>query len=781
MNSINSQNDSFHYKIAETCVNCRWLFSVFSLIITLVLAAGLVRINYETSYETFLPADDPYLEEVKNVADLFSTNSDGVISFIITSTSGKPIFTTEVINALSDLKKEMQSIPESIRLSSILDHYSPQKGQRLFTKNLIEYSQNELDLVLEEALSDQLLTNSLLSPNGKITFGNIILGKNLGNSVDRRKIADAAIAVRDGLQTKYPKLKILVMSDIISQQAETQAIIKDLTNLLPIIVFACVVAICAIFQSVFFGLCILAQIGFTLLCNIGTLGWLDIRINSVSVIAPLVVVIISVANSVHIISLFKQSLQNKKTSFSEAMCSSLTKNFNPVLLAALTTSIGFLSLRLSSSPAIQSFGLVVAVGILYAFFFTFTLLPNLLIHSHFFLKISAQKISNSKLERFMEKVSTFAIRYDKTLFAVFTLISITTLPLLGLNDSNFDRLNFISGGDQIREPYEVVREQLNRGSALVYAIETNEIDGAITPAFLRNLEEYLSWATELSAVESTASLIDIAKAVNQNQHQGDIEYFRVPGTTDAIANSLLAYEVVESYDFPLKNFVTEDFSALQLRINAAPLTNQEVIDLDQALVEEFKERFPNAKLLHGSPLLLFARMDERVTVELLQGYSVSLILITASLIVGFRSFYFGILSVLPNLLPATIVFGLWGLIVGQIDPFVMMLFSISIGLVVDDTVHLLTHYLEKRRENIDDREAIFSAIKIAGPALTITTFILAMGCIMLIGANTLYFQQAAKLLVPIVVVALVLDLLYLPALLKRLSPEIITKRHPSIN
>ena len=74
-----------------------------------------------------------------------------------------------------------------------------------------------------------------------------------------------------------------------------------------------------------------------------------------------------------------------------------------------------------------------------------------------------------------------------------------------------------------------------------------------------------------------------------------------------------------------------------------------------------------------------------------------------------------------------------------------------------------------------------SAIKIAGPALTITTFILAMGCIMLIGADTLYFQQAAKLLVPIVVVALILDLLYLPALLKRLSPEIITKRHPSIN
>lgn len=743
------------------------------------LATGLININYETSYETFLPADDPYLEEVKNVSDLFSTNSDGAISFIIASIDEKPIFTIEVINALSDLKKEMESIPESIRLSSILDHYSPQKGQRLFTSNLTEYSQDDLDLVLEEALSDQLLTNSLISPDARITFGNVILGKNLGNSADRRKIADTAIAIRESLQTKYPELTILVMSDIISQQAETQAIIKDLTNLLPIIVIACVVAICAIFQSLFFGLCILAQIGFTILCNIGTLGWLDIKINSVSVIAPLVVVIISVANSVHIISLFKQSLHNKKNSFSEAMCSSLTKNFNPVLLAALTTSIGFLSLRLSSSPAIQSFGLVVAVGIFYAFFFTFTLLPNLLIHSRFLSKGSARTISSSKLEDLLGKVSTFAIRYDKTLFAIFSLISIATLPLLGLNDSNFDRLNFISGGEKIREPYEMVREKLNRGSALVYAIDTDEIDGAITPAFLRDLEEYLSWATELSAVESTASLIDIAKAVNQNQHQGNTEYFRIPDTTDAIANALLAYEVVESYDFPLKNFVTEDFSTLQLRINAAPLTNQEVIDLDQELVEEFKTRFLSAELLHGSPLLLFARMDERVTVELLQGYSVSLILITVSLIIGFRSFYFGILSVLPNLLPATIVFGLWGLIVGLIDPFVMMLFSISIGLVVDDTVHLLTHYLEKRRENIEDRDAISSAIKTAGPALTITTFILALGCILLIGANTLYFQQAAKLLVPIVVVALILDLLYLPALLKRLSPEVMTKKRPA--
>ena len=78
-------------------------------------------------------------------------------------------------------------------------------------------------------------------------------------------------------------------------------------------------------------------------------------------------------------------------------------------------------------------------------------------------------------------------------------------------------------------------------------------------------------------------------------------------------------------------------------------------------------------------------MDELVPIELLQGYSISLLLITISLMIGMRSFYFGMLSIIPTLLSATMVFGFWALLVGQLNPLAMMLFSISIGLVVNDT------------------------------------------------------------------------------------------------
>jgi len=160
-------------------------------------------------------------------------------------------------------------------------------------------------------------------------------------------------------------------------------------------------------------------------------------------------------------------------------------------------------------------------------------------------------------------------------------------------------------------------------------------------------------------------------------------------------------------------------------------------------------------------------MDELVPIELLQGYSISLLLITISLMIGMRSFYFGMLSIIPTLLSATMVFGFWALLVGQLDPLAIMLFSISIGLVVNDTVHLLSYYLKKRRAEIDKTGAIDYAIKTAGPTLSMTTIVAALGTTILIEANTIYYQRAVKLLVPIKVLALLLDLFYLPTILRR--------------
>jgi len=450
----------------------------------------------------------------------------------------------------------------------------------------------------------------------------------------------------------------------------------------------------------------------------------------------------------------------------DAMQESILHNFQPITLAALTTAIGFSSLNLCSSPAIQDFGQIVAIGIVFAYLLTLLLLPAMLIRL-----TAAREKETEDPSPFMEdtlgKISAFTQRRDKPIFWFCTGLAVVTFLLLPLNETDFDRLDFIAADSDIKQYYDEVIQHYNRGPLLTYGIDTITEQAAIEPEFLRRVESFGVWLSEQEDIESSASLLDVIKTANRVMNNDDEAFYRIPDDAVTISNHLLLYALVQSEDFPLFSFINPDFSLMNLYINAKPMSNQELIDLDERVSAKFQEDFPEASLFHGSGILLFARMDELVTIELLQGYSLSLLLITLTLIVGMRSFYFGLLSIIPNLLPATIVFGLWALFVGQLDPFVMMLFSISIGLVVDDTAHLLSHYLQKRRTGFDKTHSIDFAIKTAGPALSITTLVLALGTTILIGASTLYFQQAAKLLVPIVVLALALDLFYLPTILQR--------------
>lgn len=739
----------------------RWLAFTLMMLITTVISGGLLRTGFDTSLQALLTRSDPYLDDLDFFRVQFPQPLD--ISFVFVPPAGDSAFTEPVLRAIADLELSYRQLPSATRISTPLNYFSPQRQERLFQRAYETYNDDELQGLLELALGDRLLTNSLLAPDGSLAFATVFFPADQFTSDERLQLADAALALRDSLRSAHPELSIHISSDVLLEQSSRQAMIDDLTNLLPIVIVLCVLVICYCFRSVLLGLGILSHALLSVLLTVGTLGYLGIAFNSISIIAPLVVVIIAVANSVHVISIYKQNL-GQNLNKQAAMEQSMAHNLRPVTLAMLTTAIGFSSLNLCSSPAIQDFGRIVAIGIVFAYLLTLTVLPALLI---VLTRDSTQHKGDNFLSGPLKWVVAIGERHDKQLFYGCTVLGVLTLLLLPLNETDFDRLDFITGDDNVRGYYDVVSKGINRGPQLIYAVNSEAIDGAIEPDFLRRLDAYVDWLNAQPEIDTAASVVDVIKTVSQVQHQDDPAYYAIPDDIDTVAAYLNGYEAVQSEDYPLSAFINNDFSMVTLIINATPMSNQSLIDLDERLSEEFTRYFDTADLVHGSGLLLFARMDELVTIELLQGYTLSLALITLCLVVGLRSLYFGVLSVIPNLLPATIVFGIWALFVGQLDPFVMMLFSISIGLVVDDTVHILSHYLKGRQQGMPQNSAIRHAITVAGPALTITTLVLALGTTILIAANTLYFQQSAKLLVPIVLLALALDLFYLPSILKR--------------
>lgn len=745
----------------------RGVLLALSLALTLLLGLGIPRAGFDTSLGVLLTKSDPYLQERDHMAETFPAPVE--ISFALVPDS-TVVFERETLLALADLNREFRSIPLAYSMNSILAWQSPFGDQSLFQSVVTEqtqFTEQQLRDAQQRVLEDPFLNASFIAPDFDLTLANVRLRVTSISGEESRAIVQATDALIQSLHERHPSVQFYVSSEAHYEQSNRDAMLSDLTFLLPLVLLLCTAIICYSFRSLALGCCILGVALVTVLMTIGTLAWLGQAFNTISVMAPLVVVTIAVADSVHIISIFRQSL-HKGLSASAAMTQSLQFNLRPISLATITTLIGFASLNLASSPAISSFGTVVAIGVGFAYVLTLCVLPALV------LLLPASSLGRSD-KRGGVSVINFSIgiaqnmvaRHGGALLLIVGTLGFVSLGLSFLNNTDFDRASFISDDSPLHDYYMQVSERMERGTQFNYGIELPTPYGSVEPEFLRNLDGFAEWLREQAQVLDVVSLVEVVKTVNQGINENDAAFYRVPDTLEGVEETLFNYSVAQASDFSLDTLANEDFSLVRMFVSTNTQSNQAILELSEMIDREFARQLPEATLLHGSSTLLFARMDRAVTVELLQGYAFSLLMITLTLIVGMRSFYYGLLSMLPNLLPAVLVFGVWGLLVGRIDPFVMMLFSISIGLVVDDTVHVLSTYQSSRTQGLLPAEAINRAMEKAGPALIITTAVLALGTCVLIGASTLYFQQAATLLVPIVVLALLLDLTFFPALLMR--------------
>jgi hypothetical protein len=200
------------------------------------------------------------------------------------------------------------------------------------------------------------------------------------------------------------------------------------------------------------------------------------------------------------------------------------------------------------------------------------------------------------------------------------------------------------------------------------------------------------------------------------------------------------------------------------------LTSNEVIDFDNAAIEWIGMNTPAIQPYNSSPTLMFAHLGMRNIDSMLTGTTIALLLISAVLIIFLGSIKYGFISLLPNLTPALAAFGIWGLTAGQVGLSLSIVAGMSLGIVVDDTVHFLSKYLRARREKgLNAEDAVRYAFNNVGLALLVTSVVLVAG-FMIMAQSHFYLNSSMGLLTSVVILlALFIDLTLLPALLIRFS------------
>jgi len=284
------------------------------------------------------------------------------------------------------------------------------------------------------------------------------------------------------------------------------------------------------------------------------------------------------------------------------------------------------------------------------------------------------------------------------------------------------------------------------------------------------VERFADWLEEQPDVSVVNSYVGMLKTLNEAENDNDAAWHVLPDDNLQVIDYLVGYQLVQEIEPHLEPIFDPEYTTVRVVVGTSNLTNVQLLELNQRIEAWHADNInPDYRVMHGSNTILYARLNDTISRQLLEGFTVSFLLITLTMLVGLRSVRYGLISIAPNLLPPAVVFGVWGLFVGQLSPYILMLFSISIGLVVDDSVHVLSKYMAARKAGEQPEEAVRYSLDKAGSAITITTAALAMGTFILVFSNTYYYQNVALMLTPIIVVALLLDLLFLPPLLVKLD------------
>ncbi|HEB72027.1 MAG TPA: hypothetical protein ENI77_05345, partial [Nitrospirae bacterium] len=326
---------------------------------------------------------------------------------------------------------------------------------------------------------------------------------------------------------------------------------------------------------------------------------------------------------------------------------------------------------------------------------------------------------------------------------------------------------------EIRRASDFIEANLTGLDVIEYSLESGSAGGINDPQYLKKVEEFSNWYRKQAGVDHVNTITDIFKRLNQNMHGDDKAYYRLPDKRDLAAQYLLLYEMSLPYGLDLNNQINVDKSATRISVTLNGRSSRQIREMDAKAVKWLKANAPKNMQTMGAGLtMMFSYISETNINSMLSGAVLALILISGILLFALRSVKLGLVSLVPNLAPIFMTFGAWGLYMGNIGLGIAIVGPMTLGIVVDDTVHFLSKYTRARRElNMDAVNAVRYSFHSVGSALLITTIILISGFAVLAFSGFKFNSDLGLLTAIGITFALALDFLFLPTLLMKVEEE----------
>ncbi len=559
-------------------------------------------------------------------------------------------------------------------------------------------------------------------------------------------------------------------------------------------------------------------IGLSILFVIGGLSWLNLASTTLIALTVMLVIAVGVADCVHVMSSYLFFRRDGKE-HDEALSKAYGKTGVPILLTTITTMAGMSSLAATGMPMFVQFGLSSAAGVFFAFAYTIYLLPVLLNYWHpMQIKKASNKENNSSgikalALNFKLKSLSFLCFFAKPLLSASKKIGFTWLvsadwlqPLLDRIPAFVERFRYLIaviffggfivclyGATQVKidsnlvelysddvpigQAYDIVDDNMMGTGNMVIVVDTARSDGIMDPAVLSSMDRLQNRIEDRYSdyIIRTNSLADLVKDTHAIMQSSE-EYRTIPDSQ--IAVSQLLYLFNSSNPEERRALVSDDFSKSHISVQLRNAGSEEYKDFFDEIQKDINNEFnkltktyPELKVQITGSFALMMRLADDISKNQFKSLAIAAVVISLLMMLTLGSLQAGVMSIVPNLIPATLAFGLMGLLGISLDTDTLMIAPLIIGIAVDDTIHFISHYRMSLAQNHNMKIALVETIKEVGQAVTFTTLILGCGFFMLTFSDYLGLAKIGGFGSLAIFVALLCDLLFFPALIMIFKPK----------
>jgi len=738
------------------------------LLCTIFFGFGLPKVRIDSSLSGMMIQGGPDQKYYNETIEKFGSDNITVI-FV----KDKNLFTPEKLALLDEIHFQMEELPAVEKVESLFSvtNFKSIDGA-LDVSPLMDYvpeTLKEARQIKTDALKNNVLINNIISHDGNSVAINLYVKHDYDDPDFVINFTDSVEKVISEMKPEFEQ--IFQLGNSYTRKSINNSILKDQTTMVPLSVIILLLTLLISMRSSAGAILPILTAGGSVLWSVGFMGYLGIPVNILTAIVPSLIIVIGSTEDIHLLSEYTEGLNENKGIKNLALDYMVSKTGTAVMLTALTTFLGFLSITLNEIEILMQFGIVASFGLFINPIITCMIAPIYL--KYFGPKykpcLDNRKNLNERILSFFADKIILLIENKKNLLLSILVITNIVIGFFVVNlKVDNDLLGYFKPDSQIRIRSQILHNEISGPQVFYIRISTETKDFFKAPENLKKVSNLVEYMQEKNLFDKVSSLTEYLKLINREMNNGDEAFYKFPDSKELIAQYLLTLQRDE-----IERYVSSDYSEVNIMVRHIKGSSYEL----KSAVSDVKDYInsnidPYFKIGFTGENILVNDASDSIAYGQIKSLSLLMIIIFIIMSILFVNVKAGLLSLIPNFFPIIMVFGIMGIFDIPLNIGTGMVAAIAIGIAVDDTVHFMTRYNKEMRILQDQQKAINKCLRSEITPVVSTSIALILGFIVVCFSSftpIVYFGFLSAL---VMFFALIGDLFLTPILLS--STQLIT-------